>query len=301
MLLVHDESFENWVFDAGHPTQGRRFTHGRDTIKRLAEFHGVEYTELGLHPINQELFREVYLHEVHTPKYVSEVVDHYQSNEWDGQRPDLAQIAQNFVQASIIAFNALWDGQALTAINLTGAKHHAKAEHSSGFCVFNDFAILASIANKSGKKVAIFDLDAHHGDGTEELTKHLPNVLTYSTHQHGIFPWTGTENNSAKNVYNRPLMAGDGDGELLKSAIDFVKVAKMFEPDFIFIAGGADGHVSDPLSDLEFTFYGYELAGQAIRKAFPDTPILLGGAGGYRPDDATPASWASLAIGLDKT
>ena len=92
----------------------------------------------------------------------------------------------------MVALESLLNNEADLAIHLPGAKHHAQYDHSSGFCVFNDFAIAADIATKDhGLKVAIIDIDAHHGDGVENLTRENPSVLTFSIHESGIFPGTG--------------------------------------------------------------------------------------------------------------
>jgi len=66
----------------------------------------------------------------------------------------------------------------------------------------------------------------------------------------------------------------------------------------IFIAMGTDGHESDPLSSLNYTIEGMVRAVRQVRQAFRDTPILLGGAGGYQPDTITPEVWARMAIAV---
>ena len=66
----------------------------------------------------------------------------------------------------------------------------------------------------------------------------------------------------------------------------------------IFLAGGADGHVDDPLSTLRYSISGMEAAFRLVRRAFPEVPILLGGAGGYLPDTVTPEAWARMAVAV---
>ncbi|NBR24986.1 MAG: hypothetical protein EBU08_14675 [Micrococcales bacterium] len=144
---------------------------------------------------------------VHAPEYVDQVLDNHTSFEWSGQRPDLSHLASLFAGGTLEALDVLLQGRAMTAIHFPGAKHHAQYDHSSGFCVFADFALAADIASKDfGKKVVILDIDGHHGDGTENLTADNPNVLTFSIHEKGIFPGTGNEDIPDKNVYNHPLV-----------------------------------------------------------------------------------------------
>jgi acetoin utilization protein AcuC len=171
-------------------------------------------------------------------------------------------------------------------------------DYSSGFCIFNDFAIAATKATQLGKRVAIFDCDAHHGDGTEALTKSNPNILSFSVHQWGIFPGTGLVSDWERHALNFPLVANTADDGLTDATQTFLDVCFDFEPDMIFIACGADALADDPLSDLKYTVGGYELAMKSIRLAYPDTPILFGGAGGYLPDDQTPNLWSKASLAL---
>ncbi len=185
-------------------------------------------------------------------------------------------------------------------MHLPGAKHHAQYDYSSGFCVFADFALAADIATKDhGKKVAILDIDAHHGDGTENLTADNPSILTYSIHEKGIFPGTGNESNPSRGVYNAPLASRAGDDALLHAVMEFAGLTEHFGADLIFVACGADAHAEDPLSSLTYSTKGYRAVAQYLREVFPDHPILMGGAGGYLPDTRTPEVWCTFANALN--
>jgi acetoin utilization protein AcuC len=242
------------------------------------------------------------LSRVHSSEYIDEVLENHVTGQWAGTRPDLAELAALFAGGTLVALYALLTGRTKTAIHFPGAKHHAQYDHSSGFCVFADFALAADVATKDfSKKVAILDFDAHHGDGTENLTAENPSVLSYSIHEKGIFPGTGNSSIPEKFVYNYPLgnegEEGDiekGDEALLKGVAEFGRLAGEFNADLIFVAAGADGHSEDPLSSLQFTIAGYKAVAKYLRKQFPNTPILIGGAGGYLPDTRTPVVWAEF-------
>ena len=180
--------------------------------------------------------------------------------------------------------------------NPQGAKHHAMRAHSSGFCVFNDHAWAAQHFAAQGFKVAYLDWDAHHGDGVEELTKRSPQILTASIHQHGIFPGTGNRTMQKYNALNYPLFAGDGDAELVEAVEDALYAIHDFEPDVLLVAAGADGYVTDPLAQLEYTLDGFtevaKLTGQFANDL--GIPVLVGGAGGYTPLTYTPIIWAEV-------
>ena len=75
----------------------------------------------------------------------------------------------------------------------------------------------------------------------------------------------------------------------------FIPIAQEFAPDLLFITSGADGLAEDPLTNLQYSLEGYAAAARLLAKAFPDTPKLMGGAGGYLPDTGTPEVWAVVA------
>jgi acetoin utilization protein AcuC len=296
VYLIHSDEYKNWIFDPSHPTQGRRFSNGRDLFITSAKKEGIDVVE-----ILPRLATVAELLRVHTPAYIDEILNQHISTEWDGERADLANLASLFVGGTLTALDALLTNKTKLAIHFPGAKHHAQSDHSSGFCIFNDFAIAADIASKDyGKNIIIIDIDAHHGDGVENLTAVNPKVLTFSAHQDGIFPGTGDESKPGY-FYNMPLEAGAGDKELLDAIEQFIYVIGArdriwdWQPDLLFITCGADGHKEDPLTSLEYSVDGYIAVAKRLKERFPDLPILLGGAGGYLPDTRTPEIWAEVA------
>jgi acetoin utilization protein AcuC len=299
VYLIHSDEYKNWIFDPTHPTQGRRFNNARDLLITSANKKGIDVVE-----VLPRTATEAELQRVHTPAYIDEVVNQHISTEWDGQRADLANLASLFVGGTLTALDALLAGKTQLAIHFPGAKHHAQLDYSSGFCIFNDFALAADIASKDhSKNIIIIDIDAHHGDGVENLTANNPKVLTFSVHQDGIFPGTGDESKPGY-FYNMPLEAGAGDKELLDAMEQFVYVIGArdriwdWQPDLLFITCGADGHKEDPLTSLEYSVDGYVAAAKRLKERFPDLPILLGGAGGYLPDTRTPEIWAGVAMAI---
>ena len=296
IVLVHHDDYADWVFDSHHPTQGRRFTKAQELLLELAEEAGIEVFELD----SDLLPDRAVLESVHDPAYVDQVIAQGRCGEWAGQRPDLARIAHRMVGGTLLAAQALVEGRALTAVHFPGAKHHAMGDRSSGFCVFADFAIAArrllDDPTSGVERVAILDIDAHHGDGNETLLLDEPRALTFSIHDCTIFPGTGHADSPEQHVYNEPLAAGSGDAELIEGVGRFVQLTSEFAPDMILVAMGADGHDEDPLSTLRYSIVGMEAAVRRVRREFPEVPILLGGAGGYLPDTVTPEAWARMAV-----
>ncbi len=294
IYLVHADEYKNWIFDPTHPTQGRRFTNARHLLFSMADSQAIEIAE-----VLPRLATKTELERVHSPAYIEQVLEEHTCDEWAGSRPDMSYLAALFVGGTLTALEALLANKTGFAINFPGAKHHAQFDHASGFCIFNDFALAANIATKDyGLKVAIIDIDAHHGDGVENLTRENPNVLTFSIHEQGIFPGTGNADEPENNVFNFPLSSattGLGDSALLAGINRFIPIASAYKPDILFITSGADGLAEDPLTNLQYTVNGYASAARLLAESFLDTPKLMGGAGGYLPDTGTPEVWAAVA------
>lgn len=291
-VLVHTDDYGKWVFSENHPTKGRRFINAKNLLLQTATANDYSYEIV---KPRRATYTE--LLEVHELRFIEEV-NAGESDEWFDTNPILGDLAFQFAGGTLVALDRLQDGTTKLAINFAGAKHHAQYDHSAGFCVFADFAMTASMLSRDDNKVAILDIDAHHGDGTENLTYNDPYILTYSIHEWGIYPGTGFESDEQFNVYNLPLGASSGDDDLMRGVEDFVHLAEWHKPDYIFIAGGADGHKTDPLSSLQYTEQGVYNAMNYVRRSFPDMPILFGGAGGYQPDTHTPSMWVAMVDGL---
>ena len=300
-VLIHSEDYANWVLGANHPTQGRRFVNAKNIFEK-----SMKSASKPLQIISPRAAVESELERVHSREYINQVITEHRCDEWSGERSDLSHLATLFAGGTLVALEILLEGKARTAIHFPGAKHHAQRDHSFGFCVFADFALAADIATRDfGKRVAILDIDAHHGDGTENLTLANKKVLTFSTHQDGIFPGTGNDSISDKSAYNYPLMSnaknhdsGSDDAALLRAVDKFFEISQDFKPDMLFVACGADGHKKDPLSSLRFTEKGFKEVARKLRNIYPLTPILMGGAGGYLPDTTTPEIWAQFALDI---
>jgi acetoin utilization deacetylase AcuC-like enzyme len=135
--------------------------------------------------------------------------------------------------------------------------HHAERARSGGTCLVNNLAVAAVWALRQGvRRVAIFDLDAHHGNGTEDCFRESDKVLTVSVHQEApFFPGTGSRKDQGLGAgrgfnLNLPVAAGsDADAWTQAALIGCERIAR-FKPDIILTEFSADAHRSDPVSDL---------------------------------------------------
>ena len=146
--------------------------------------------------------------------------------------------------------------------------HHAGKANSAGFCIFNHVAVgvAHALSYKNIKRVAIFDIDVHHGDGTEDIFKDNPNVMLCSTFQHPFYPHSGA-NSRSRNMINVPMPA-QSNGEDFKKVFNniFKPAVDAFKPDIVFISAGFDAHVNDPLADCALTTLDYIWISQFIKK-----------------------------------
>ena len=145
--------------------------------------------------------------------------------------------------------------------------HHAELGKAMGFCYFNNTAIAARYLqdNWDIRQVAIIDFDVHHGNGTQHLFESDPSVFYYSIHEHPSFAYPGTGRDFEKGTdaghgytLNSLVLPGQGDREykeLIKR--DLLPAMEFFEPEFILVSTGFDGHVDDDMSGISLTTPGY--------------------------------------------
>jgi acetoin utilization deacetylase AcuC-like enzyme len=166
---------------------------------------------------------------------------------------------------TLAVLEAILTGGALTGISIIRPPgHHAMPDRAMGFCLLNNLALAARDAQSRGfRRVAIFDFDVHHGNGTQAVFESDPEVLYISTHQEGIYPLTGwgeeTGSGSGEGtVINIPLPGGTGDAGFLGVVDQIVTpAAERFRPDLLLVSAGFDAHWRDPLAGLQVTTAGY--------------------------------------------
>ena len=159
--------------------------------------------------------------------------------------------------------------------------HHALPARGMGFCVFNNVAVAARAAQQrlGLERVAIVDLDVHHGNGTETIFRDDDSVLFVSLHQWPFYPGGGGPDAQSATTVNVPLRAGSGDEEYLEAFASVVEPAvERFEPELVLVSAGFDAHVADPLADMRVSEDGFrELARRCRALADRVAAVLEGG------------------------
>ncbi|MCD9086018.1 histone deacetylase family protein [Stenotrophomonas sp. SY1] len=166
--------------------------------------------------------------------------------------------------------------------------HHATADTAMGFCLFNNIAIAAAYArDKYGlERIAIVDFDVHHGNGTQAIFEADPKVAYYSTHQSGLFPYSGNmRERGVGNICNILLPPGSGGFRFRNTwADEMLPQIEAFRPQLLFISAGFDAHMRDPQADLmleteDFGWLSDELVAIANRHSSGRVVSML--EGGY--------------------
>jgi acetoin utilization deacetylase AcuC-like enzyme len=173
--------------------------------------------------------------------------------------------------AACFAIDQLFAGRARNAFCVTRPPgHHAEAARAMGFCLFNHVAVAARYAGvvHGAARVAILDFDVHHGNGTQAIFETSPDVLYVSTHQAPLYPGTGNANEiGCGNVLNLPLPPG-ADSRKFRDAWyrQGLPALERFAPELVLVSAGFDGHLRDPLAQLELQEADYAWITREIRK-----------------------------------
>lgn len=155
--------------------------------------------------------------------------------------------------------------------------HHATRDRAMGFCYFGHIAIAALEALENGaERVAIWDFDAHHGNGTEDIVANHPRIAFASIHQFPGYPGTGTR--SFANIHNHPvapLTPREVHVAEVRRALDALLA---FQPSLVLVSAGFDAYAGDPITEMtlapeDFATFGRWLAETNI----PAGAILEGG------------------------
>ena len=199
---------------------------------------------------------------------------------FDGDTPPLPNI---FEYAKLSAGSAM---QAAQAASMTESSfslmrppgHHATPDRVMGFCYLNNMAIAVAyyLDQHPEVKVAILDIDVHHGNGTEAAFRGNEAVLFVSLHQVLLYPGTGLE--SYQNILNIPLPPGTDETHYLKALRQACERIDAFSPDLLGISAGFDTFEEDPLAhiDLQIETYG-KMAERIVQINSPKFIVLEGG------------------------
>ncbi|MFW6141632.1 MAG: histone deacetylase family protein [Candidatus Saliniplasma sp.] len=272
----------------------------------LSRLEGEKLIEDVLIPESAE--REI-LEKTHAPRYL-DMLERGSGQYIDGGDTYLGEetyeIARLAVGGALKGVERAVDGDRTIAL-LRPPGHHAGKDYGGGFCYLNNAAIAADHLNSG--RVAIIDLDAHHGNGTSDIFYSDPNVLYISTHHHGIYPGTGDsmaigEGPGIGYNVNVPFKTGCGDSSMDFAWSDVIKpIVTQYEPELIIVSIGTDGHYADKLTGLTYSSQCYIRMAERITALSKE---LCGGSvsymleGGYHLDCLSEITAGIVASELGK-
>jgi acetoin utilization deacetylase AcuC-like enzyme len=272
VIIITDEKCTGYS-QAGHPERPLRITSSVERLKNQ--------TDLDLTWVTPAAASDEPILRAHTPEMLARL-----------DVPENLDVDTPYFE-NISGFARVSVGAALEALRLARAGknvfslmrppgHHATRQKSMGFCYLNNIAIAVLEAAVTGsKRVAVFDFDVHHGNGTEDILLDRPGIEFFSVHQYPAYPGTGTANRGS-NCFNYPVAPGtprEAYRIILTHALDDLK---RFRPDLIAVSAGFDAYARDPLADGTLLAEDFHSLGESLRKM--NVPMFSLLEGGYSRD-----------------
>ncbi len=295
--FVWDPRVATHVYRDDHPLKPKRLIGVHDTLERLGAFARDDARVL-----TPRAATRAEIERIHDSDYIEAVVQASRDPEGDytewglsawGDTPPFAgmhEVSLLTTGGTLTVMEEVISGRLRAAFNGSGGLHHAMRRRASGFCIYNDPAIVCGLLADQAMKVAYIDIDAHHGDGVQAAFYETDQVLTISLHETGraLFPGTGFPEERGRgrgagysiNVALPPYT----DGAAYARAFDAVvpPLLERYRPDVLVTQQGIDSHYDDPLTHLMVSTQARE---HVVRQfAASKWPWVAMGGGGYSMD-----------------
>jgi acetoin utilization deacetylase AcuC-like enzyme len=284
MLIFHDPHCVDYSVP-GHPERPARITR---TVSLLKDRHPKWDWQEPRAASRQELLRS------HSAEHIANIKNPHA--DFDPDTPAYANIydyALKSAGAGIEVSRAALRGERAFAL-MRPPGHHATRDRAMGFCYFSNIAVATLDALENGaERVAIWDFDAHHGNGTEAIVAHNKGIRFASIHQFPAYPGTGAK--SFANIDNYPIASQTPRNEHCDVCRRALARLLSFKPSLILVSAGFDAYARDPLVQMALEQEDFATFGQWLREI--DIPVGAILEGGYSDDlpeliDAFLTSWA---------
>jgi len=192
--------------------------------------------------------------------------------------PDIENLARLSAGAALLALDEARAGETVFSL-MRPPGHHATRSAVMGFCYLGNIAIATLQALATGsRRVAVFDFDVHHGNGTEEILRDQPGTAFFSIHEYPCYPGSGAAN-VGSNCFNFPVpphSSRETYRAALSSALDQLC---QWQPDLIAVSAGFDAYAHDPLAHSPLEVEDFYWLGKELRQC--DIPMFSLLEGGY--------------------
>ena len=304
MIIFHDPHCAEYSAP-GYPERPERITR---TVPLLKDRHcDWEWREPRA-ATDEELLR------AHSREHLARIAA--ATNDFDSDTPAYPNIdtyARQSAGAAIEAARAALSGEQTFCL-MRPPGHHATRDRAMGFCYFSNVAVAAldalavagprstrkafeAATTKTGvERVAIWDFDAHHGNGTEAIVANNPRIRFASIHQFPAYPGTGVK--SFANIDNYPVAPFTRRNDHVDVAKRALEKLIAFKPELILVSAGFDAYARDPLVQMTLEHEDFATFGEWLHEIdIPTAAILEGGYSNELPEliDAFLSSWDSGA------
>jgi acetoin utilization deacetylase AcuC-like enzyme len=271
MIIFHDASCLEYSAP-GHPERPARIAR---SVPLLKERHPDWEWRI------PEPASEAAVLRAHSPEHLERIKN--ATRDFDADTPTYPKIYEHALRsagAAIEAARVALSGERVFSL-MRPPGHHATRDRAMGFCYFNNIAIAALDAlENSAKRVAIWDFDAHHGNGTETIVVHDSRIAFASIHQFPAYPGTGTR--SFANIENCVVAPRTPANQHVDVASRALGKLITFKPDLLLVSAGFDAYARDPLVQMTLDREDFATFGEFLRKIDTPTTVIL--EGGYSED-----------------
>jgi acetoin utilization deacetylase AcuC-like enzyme len=275
--LVYHDAFVKHEMSMGHPESPERLRSAMSYAEKAGLLKSDKINLLTPEPANLDV-----IYSIHDRHYLEGVKE---KSEMGGGFYTLdTAVNEHTYGAALLAagggLNAverIMDGTSDNAFVLCRPPgHHAEFERAFGFCFINNVAVAANhlLQKYDLSRIMIVDYDAHHGNGTQNTFYSSNQVLYVGLHQDGrtLFPGSGFPDETGRDngkgyTLNLAMYPGAGDKSYQMAFNDVIEpLAESFNPEFILVSVGFDGHYKDPLTSLGLTTSGFAMMNKKLNQ-----------------------------------